>query len=211
MNKIDQISDNYAAGTYTLMGIVRLLVGAHAVWRGCKPERKVRIYFANHSSHLDVLTIWASMPAWVRGGLSAVAAKEYWEKSWLRRYIAKRILNAVLIKRESSDRTEDRLELLEAALKSGRSLILFPEGTRNAGDIPETFKSGLYHLAKRNPSVELVPVYLENTYRSMPKGKWIPLPLNCNVYVGAPIFLKDCETRLEFLTRAREAVIQLSL
>jgi 1-acyl-sn-glycerol-3-phosphate acyltransferase len=193
------------------MGIVRLLVGAHAVWKGCKPENKVRIYFANHSSHLDVLTIWASMPAWVRGGLSAVAAKEYWEKDWLRNYISKRILKAILIKRESTDRTEDRLELLEEALKFGRSLILFPEGTRNAGETPESFKSGLYHLAKRNPHIELVPVYLENVYRSMPKGKWIPLPLNCNVYLGLPIFLKEGETRLEFLARAREAIIQLSL
>ena len=55
-------------------------------------------------------------------------------------------------------------------LERGQSLVIFPEGTRGSGEEIAPFKSGLFHLARRFPEAELVPVYLDNLARIMPKG-----------------------------------------
>ncbi|WP_156167877.1 lysophospholipid acyltransferase family protein [Lampropedia cohaerens] len=104
----------------------------------------------------------------------------------------------------------DALVPLRQALDAGDSLILFPEGTRNLHDELLPFKSGLYHLARAYPDVEIVPVWLGNLNRVMPKGAWIPLPLLCTVSFGAPIAVQDGEDKAAFLARARQALIDLS-
>ena len=139
-----------------------------------------------------------------------MAAKDYWGKGGLRRYIATRGLNAVLIERARDGRHGDPLEPLAEALQHGDSLILFPEGTRGGGPLPAPFKSGLYHLAQRFPAVELVPVYLENLHRSLPKGAMLPVPLICTVRFGAALPRRAGEDKEDFLMRAREAVVALA-
>jgi 1-acyl-sn-glycerol-3-phosphate acyltransferase len=116
-------------------------------------------------------------------------------------------LNAVLIDRVRSDPGADPLEPLCNALEAGDSLILFPEGTRRAQPLPGPFRAGLYHLANRFPDVELIPVYLENLHRSLPKGTFFPVPLICTVRFGTPLARVEGETREAFLARARDAVI----
>jgi 1-acyl-sn-glycerol-3-phosphate acyltransferase len=86
---------------------------------------------------------------------------------------------------------------------------LFPEGTRNPDAEMLPFKSVLYHLTQHFPHVELVPVYLDNARRSMPKGSMLPVPLICAVHFGTPIQVMPDETKGEFLTRARAAVQEL--
>jgi 1-acyl-sn-glycerol-3-phosphate acyltransferase len=95
-------------------------------------------------------------------------------------------------------------------LQRGESLILFPEGTRGKEPIPGQFKSGLYRLAMQFPQVELIPVYLENLHRSMPKGAALPIPLTCTVRFGAPMVVYSGEEKSVFLERARDAVISLA-
>ena len=119
------------------------------------------------------------------------------------------MFNALLIDRERTDPDADPLAPLSDALNRGESLILFPEGTRGKERDPAEFRSGLYHLAQRHPDVELIPVYLENLYRSMPKGAHIPVPLTCAVRFGAPLLRVAGEDKAMFLARARDAVIGL--
>ena len=188
---------------------VKLLVGAYARWVGCTPAATQRIYFANHTSHVDTVALWSALPIRLRDATHAVAARDYWGKG-LRKYIATKALRAVLIDRAREDKTVDPLQPLREVLASGESLILFPEGTRGKEPIPGPFKSGLYHLARQFPHVELVPVYLENLHRSMPKGAVLPIPMTCTVRFGAPLQLVPEEPKDEFLVRARAAVVQLS-
>ena len=95
-------------------------------------------------------------------------------------------------------------------LEAGQSIIIFSEGTRGPERLPSPFKSGLYRLAQRFPDVELIPVYLDNLHRSMPKGTFLPVPLICTVRFGAPLPRIAGEDKSAFLERARNAVIELA-
>ncbi|HJY79291.1 MAG TPA: lysophospholipid acyltransferase family protein [Burkholderiales bacterium] len=193
-----------------LLGLVRILVGAAPRWVGTLPSATQRIYFANHSSHIDTVALWSALPPELRARTRPVAAADYWQKDAFRRYIATRGLNVVFIDRQRSAPGSDPLQPLADALAAGDSLILFPEGTRNMQALPGPFKSGLYHLAEKFPQVELVPVYLENLHRSLPKGTLFPVPLICTVRFGAPMGLVHGETKQSFLDRARNAVVALA-
>jgi len=191
-----------------IVAATRLMVGGQGVWIGCGPSDRQRIYFANHSSHLDTILVWAAMPPELRRKVRPVAAADYWGKGRVQRHIALKVLNAVLIDRQT--RSSDPLEPLKTALAAGDSLILFPEGTRGTGELPSAFKPGLYHLAKAFPQVELVPAFLDNLRRALPKGSLVPVPLSCIARFGAPIRLEEGEAKPDFLNRAREAVVALA-
>ena len=103
----------------------------------------------------------------------------------------------------------DPLAPLIEALTSGDSIIIFPEGTRGHLGEPQKFKSGLYTLATLFPDVVLVPAWIDNIQRVMPKGEVVPVPLLCSVTFGAPLRVEPGEERRPFLDRARAAVIAL--
>jgi 1-acyl-sn-glycerol-3-phosphate acyltransferase len=193
-----------------LAGLARALVGAYPRWHGSQPSAAQRIYFANHTSHMDTIAIWSALPPGARAVTRPVAARDYWNKGAVRRYFAVRGLRAVLIDRARQDREADPLQPLREALQQGDSLIIFPEGTRGSGPLPGAFKSGLFHLMQQFPDVELVPVYLENLHRSMPKGTLMPIPLICTVRFGAALRKVADESKEAFLERARGAVVALS-
>ena len=120
------------------------------------------------------------------------------------------MFNAVLIDRRPENRTEDPVAQMTAALDAGSSLILFPEGKRNSADTPLlAFKSGLYHLASARPSVDLVPVWIANLNKVMPKGEIIPVPLICTLTFGSPMHLAAGEEKAAFLARAADALLAL--
>ena len=191
-----------------LLQFVRLLTGAQARWYGCPPQAEQRIYFANHQSHADLVMIWAALPQELRAITRPVAARDYWMKTPLREWITTAVFNAVYVDRERKE-GGDPLEPLEAALERGDSIILFPEGTRGDGDEPQAFKSGLYTLATRFPEVVLVPAWIDNIQRVMPKGEVVPVPILCSVTFGAPVRVEPGEERRAFLDRARAAVLAL--
>jgi 1-acyl-sn-glycerol-3-phosphate acyltransferase len=191
-----------------LLQLVRVLTGAQARWHGCPPQAEQRIYFANHQSHADLVMIWAALPQELRSITRPVAARDYWTKTPLKQWITTAVFNAVYVDRERKG-DSDPLAPLEAALASGDSIILFPEGTRGDGEEPQSFKSGLYSLALKFPHVVLVPAWIDNIQRVMPKGEVVPVPILCCVTFGAPIRLEAGEERRAFLDRARAAVIAL--
>jgi 1-acyl-sn-glycerol-3-phosphate acyltransferase len=188
---------------------VKLLVGAFPRWIGCQPSNAQRIYFANHTSHIDTLAIWSALPFQLRDTTHPVAARDYWG-SGFKRYIATKALHAVLIDRARDDKNSNPLAPMIDVLQQGESLIIFPEGTRGSEPVPAAFKSGLYRLAQQFPRAELIPVYLENLHRAMPKGAVLPIPMTCTVRFGSPIKLEADESKELFLTRARDAVLTLA-
>lgn len=197
--------------TTILAFLVRLATGVRLL-HDLPEDGKRRVYFANHSSHLDSLVIWAAIPGRQRASTRPVAAAEYWEKGPLRRWLSSRVFQAVLIPRDLARmRHEDPLGKMLAALDDGADLIVFPEGTRSeTGDIGP-FKPGLHHLVSKRPDLVLVPVFLENLSRILPKGELLPLPLMGQALFGHPLAPPaEGESKAAFLDRARDAVIELA-
>jgi 1-acyl-sn-glycerol-3-phosphate acyltransferase len=91
----------------------------------------------------------------------------------------------------------------------GWSIIIFPEGTRSQTGEIGPFKSGLYWLSREFPEVQLVPVHLSDLMRAMPRGKLLPVPINCSVSFGDAVPGAAQFDKEAFLTMARDAVIKL--
>jgi 1-acyl-sn-glycerol-3-phosphate acyltransferase len=192
------------------LALARVITGVRGNWVGCTPAPGPRIYFANHASHGDFILVWTVFPSALRATARPVAASDYWNADAIRRFLGRDVFDAVLIDRDNVTRQTDPIGAMSAALEAGASLILFPEGTRNTTNAPLLpFKSGLYWLAKRQPHIDLVPVWIDNLNRVMPKGEFLPVPLLCTVTFGAPLRLEVGEERQAFLDRSRNRLLAL--
>ena len=166
----------------SLFLLVSFLTGIRTKFEGdirFSPERKV--YFANHNSHADFVMVWISLPKKWRRAARPVAGADYWLKSAFRRFLINHVFNGLLIMRNGSD----------------PKAVLLP------------FKSGIYHLARENPDVGFVPVWIDNISRVLPKNKLVPVPVLCSVSLGEPLHLREGEEKDAFLHRAREAMLAL--
>jgi 1-acyl-sn-glycerol-3-phosphate acyltransferase len=194
-----------------LASLARWVSGVHVHWLWRPVETRPRVYFANHSSHLDTLVLWGALPTAVRSVTRPVAAEAYWQQSALRSFLATRVFRSVLIPRPDAGLFGGRgtLAPMLRELDRGGSLILFPEGTRSNGQEVSEFKGGLYQLCRERSGLEVVPVYLENLSRVLPKGEFLPIPAASSVTFGEPLRLLSGEARSDFLSRARQALRDL--
>jgi 1-acyl-sn-glycerol-3-phosphate acyltransferase len=188
--------------------LARFLSGSTVRWIDCQPDTCQRVYFANHTSHLDALVLWSSLPRHVRAVTRPVAARDYWDRDFLRRHIAK-TFNAMLIDRQNIKVHRSPVEMMLHEMGQTYSLIVFPEGSRNTQEEMGEFKSGLYYLGKKRPDLELVPVYIDNLNRVLPRGEFLPVPLLSSITIGPPMWLERSEPKDQFLKRARESVRRL--
>lgn len=186
--------------------LAKLFSGFTVRWVDCQPETSQRIYFANHTSHLDAVVLWSALPRPLRNITRPVAAKDYWSKGWLKPHMA-RSFNALLIDRKDIKVHRSPIDIMLEQMGDVYSLIVFPEGGRSSGEEEMgKFKSGLYYMGKKRPDLELVPVYIDNVNRILPRGEILPVPLLSCITIGAPIFLEAGEPKKVFLERARAAV-----
>lgn len=185
---------------------------------GVRPQKEIeqqqanqhRLYYANHNSHGDFILLWVSLPYEVRKNTRPVAGADYWNKGKIRRFLAHKVFNMLLIER-GGDNPQKVTEQLSEALKQS-SLIIFPEGTRKTNDdLPlQQFKSGLFYLAQQNPQLELVPIWITNMHNVLPKGFILPIPLLCELYIGDTLSYQADEDKAAFLARAEQALLALN-
>jgi 1-acyl-sn-glycerol-3-phosphate acyltransferase len=191
-----------------LIWTARFLSGVSVRWVDSQPDKCQRVYFANHTSHLDVVLVWSALPTDVRRLTRPIAAKDYWESGFIRRHLHK-VFNALLIDRKEIKVHQSPIDLMLREIGDTHSLILFPEGGRSHGEEIGEFKSGLYYLSKKRPELELIPVHINNLNRILPRGEFLPVPLLSSLTFGPPMWLEAGEPKTEFLARAREAVVRL--
>lgn len=183
-----------------------LITAAQGFWQEDAKALPQAVFFANHTSNGDTVILWSVLPGRLRRATRPVAAADYWLTHPVKSYIGRKVFNCVLIQRDPEQRVQDPVSQMTEALDQGSSLIIFPEGTRNPGTDLLPFKAGIFHLATARPDVPLVPVWIENLNRVLPKGEIIPLPFICTVRFGAPISLAPGESKGAFLKRAEAAV-----
>lgn len=198
-----------------IAGFAKLISGATSLWTAPPTTAPQRVYFANHTSHLDFVIIWSALPPAMRARTRPVAGSDYWMKGPLRRYLADNVFRAILIERGgggvaiSPTTASKSIEQIAYGMSNDKNIIVFPEGTRSMDGEVKPFKSGLYHLCRMKPGLELVPVYLANMNRILPKGEMIPVPLLGRVIFGKPMTMGPNEDKAAFLVRARNALLAL--
>ncbi len=173
-----------------LRPFMTLFIGLRVRGREHLPGTDPFILIANHSSHLDTVSLLSLFSLRRLPRLRPVAAADYFQRNNLVFMLSRTFFNILPITRKGITSETNPLPLMETALRAGQSLILFPEGTRGSGGELAHFHSGAAHLIERCPDVPILPAYLLNMGRSLPKGEWIPVPFFCEVRLGQPLTLK---------------------
>jgi 1-acyl-sn-glycerol-3-phosphate acyltransferase len=201
----------------TLAGVARFAAGTQVTWLGEIPQARQTIFFANHTSHLDFVVLWSSLPRAVRAHTRPIAAQDYWS-SGMRRRLAVDVFNAILVPRSGHGNgspgapdPRDTIDRIAREMGDAYSAIIFPEGTRGTGEAVAPFKSGIYYLCKAKPGVQLVPAFIENLNRILPKGEFVPIPFISRVTFGPPIAFDADEDKAAFLARAHDAVCRIGM
>jgi 1-acyl-sn-glycerol-3-phosphate acyltransferase len=165
------------------------------------------VIVANHSSHLDTMSLLSLFPLRRLRRLRPCAAADYFGRNPFVLGTSRTLFNILPIARRDIDADDHPIERMRRTLMNGESLLLFPEGTRGAGDEIGELKSGIAYLAEQVPGLVVVPAYLENMGRALPKGEFLPVPFFCEVRLGAPRTLTGTkEEKLAQLRRELEAL-----
>jgi 1-acyl-sn-glycerol-3-phosphate acyltransferase len=187
-----------------LRPFLALFMGVRIRGREHLVERDPFILVANHSSHLDAATLLNLFPVGRLGRIRPCAAADYFQRNRAIDFLSRTFFNVLPIERRKVAGEAHPIQLMRETLERGESLILFPEGTRGQGGELAAFKSGVAHLIQQLPHVPVVPVYLVNLGRALPKGEFLPVPFFCEVRVGAPLRLHG--EREEILAALRAAI-----
>jgi len=163
------------------------------------------ILIANHSSHLDTISLLSLFPLNRLRKIRPVAAADYFERNAFVSTMTKTLFNILPIARKNITPENNPLRRMREAIEAGESLIIFPEGTRGSGSEIGEFRSGVAHLIAKMPGVNIVPAYLMNMGRSLPKGEFIPVPFFCEIRLGEPRVMAGSRQEI---TKALEAAVR---
>lgn len=140
---------------------------------------------SNHNSHLDTVSLLCSLPVKRLKDVHPAAAADYFARNKVMAVLCEFFLNTVFVRRKGEGGKPIKpLDELDMHLKDGKSLILFPEGTRGMPEQIVDFKCGAAVLLQRNPNVKLVPVFMIGMGKAMPKGDGILVPTECEIRIG---------------------------
>lgn len=163
------------------------------------------ILIANHSSHLDTMSLLSLFPLNQLRRIRPVAAADYFERNAVVSLLTRTLFNILPIARTNITSENNPLRRMREAIEAGDSLIIFPEGTRGAGGEIGEFRSGVAHVLAKLPNVPVLPAYLVNMGRSLPKGEFIPVPFFCEIRLGAPRVMTGSRQEI---TGALEAAVR---
>jgi 1-acyl-sn-glycerol-3-phosphate acyltransferase len=172
---------------------LKIFIGLKYINEKSLRNKKQFILIANHNSHMDTMAIMSAIPSRYIHKVHPIAARDFFGGSLFKKILMRYLVNATLIKRDREDPNNDPIDSMNKMLKKSRSLILFPEGSRGTPGVMSKFKKGLGYLIQRNPEINVIPVYLDNVYKTLPRGKNLILPYNCSIRFGDPIEFKSME------------------
>lgn len=164
-------------------------------------KNKTMIFVANHTSYLDALILVATLPP----GFAAVGKRELTNFKPFQLLWAK--LSHLTVERQDITQGLFDLEIMEAALKSGRSLLIFPEGTFTRAPGLRTFKTGAFKLAV-DTNTPICPIAINGSRDILPDKSYTVRYKHINITVYEPISPESREWPevLRLSAKAREEI-----
>ena len=166
---------------------LKIIIGLKFYNQQVLKKKKQFILIANHNSHMDTMAIMSSIPCRYIHRVHPVAAEDFFGGSRFKKILMRYMVNATLIARKRANSDEDPILEMSILLKKGRSIIIYPEGSRGVPGVMAEFKNGIGYLVKQNPTVDVIPVYIDGLHKTLPKGKNLILPYNCRIIFGSVI------------------------
>ena len=167
------------------------------------------ILVANHNSHIDTLLLLSLFNCRQILKIHPVAAADYFCNTKLKAFIFKTLIGIIPLSRKVRKASEEELfKDINDALRKGESIIIYPEGTRGEDNQIKNFKSGVAHIARMNPTVPVVPIYINGPDRILPKGAFLWIPFIADVYISEPILYDGTPTKV-FTERIKNEVEKL--
>jgi 1-acyl-sn-glycerol-3-phosphate acyltransferase len=191
-----------------LRPLALFLTGADVVDRQRLPLVGPAIIAGNHNSHMDTLLLLSVFPARALKWVRPVAAADYFLKTPALSWFSRNVIGIVPIERVKAGHGVDVLAPAREALEKGAILVIFPEGTRGSNEQEMgPLKSGIARLAAEFPQAPVTPVWIQGAGRVLPKGAFLPVPMNCCALVGEAIEWTGDQT--QFLGTLRESLEDL--
>ena len=176
---------------YTIFwrNFLKIFIGLKYNNRNVLKKKKQFILIANHNSHMDTMAIMSSVPSRYIHRVHPIAAADFFGGSKLKEKLMRYMVNATLIprKRAESKQEVDPIQVMSNLIEKGRSIIVYPEGSRGVPGVMTDFKKGIGYLINKHPHIDVVPVYLDGIHKTLPKGKNLILPYNCKIIFGDTI------------------------
>lgn len=172
---------------------LKLFVGVKMQRASFLVKEKQFIIVANHNSHLDTMTILASLPSRIIVNVKPVAAKDHFGKTRLKEKLSNYFINTLLIqrKRDKENTANDPITKMVQALDEGYSLILFPEGTRGEPEVQQPLKPGIGYVLSQRPAVKYVPAFMKGMGKAMPKHDNLIVPFTSRLIYGKPTLVQS--------------------
>jgi 1-acyl-sn-glycerol-3-phosphate acyltransferase len=187
--------------------IIMFWLGLTVRHRERLPNRGPAIVAANHNSHLDTVALLSLFPLEDIPHIRPVAAADYFMKPGFMQWFSLNVIGIIPVARGGVGSGVDPLEECYRALERGEILLIFPEGTRGEPETMAEMKSGISYLAKRFPTIPVIPVFMRGLGKSMGKGTFIPIPFFVDVFIGRPFSWTG--EKDSFMERLRDAFAHL--
>lgn len=173
------------------------------------PKKGPAILIANHNSHIDTLILMSLFPIEMINKVNPVAAADYFFNTKFRRFLFKTLIGAIALKRHHEKFSKENIfSEISQNLKDEHIIILYPEGTRGNDNEIQEFKNGIAHIAKANPDVPIIPIYINGPDKILPKYDYLLVPFISDIYVGEKIFYDNSATK-EFTHKVQNQILEL--
>jgi 1-acyl-sn-glycerol-3-phosphate acyltransferase len=185
----------FLAFLYSILmrGFLRVIVGVKYMNKDVLVKEKQFIIVSNHNSHLDTMALMSSLSFRQLSKTHPIAAGDYFGDSPAKSFITRLLTNAILIRRSKDSSSDKPIELMSRALSEGKSLILFPEGSRGEPEKMQEFKKGIGILLQKHPEIRYIPVYIRGMGKVLPKGEKLLVPFDTYVLFGEPSLTNSSE------------------
>ena len=165
------------------------------------PADRAVVVCANHQSNVDPPVVFRA----VHPRLRVLYKHEIDQIPLLPR--AFKMAGFIPIDRRNKEAAHRSIEKGAAALRAGRSFLIFPEGTRSRTDELLPFKKGGFRMAIK-AGAPIVPVAISGGRAAMVKGSFIVRPVTLTIRIGKPVETRDVtvEQRDELIERVRQQI-----